>query len=109
MQRSAYKTAKGSTYGTTLNNQSKHRPLFSAPILASEWWIYNARPEKQRRAVLIVLPFVGMKGSGSKYAAITLKFTLKFVNSYNHRLIINLIILLGSEALRVCGADNLNS
>ncbi|MBQ5692157.1 MAG: hypothetical protein IIV72_01745, partial [Alistipes sp.] len=46
----------------------------SRTILASEWWIYNARPEKQRRAVLSVLPFVGARGSGSKYAAITLKY-----------------------------------
>ena len=44
-----------------------------APILASEWWICHARLEKQRRAVLVVLPFVGARGSGSKYAAITLK------------------------------------
>ena len=40
--------------------------------LLAEWCIYNARPEKQRRAVLVVLPFVGARGSGSKYAAITL-------------------------------------
>ena len=44
-----------------------------APILASEWWICHARLERQRRAVLVVLPFVGARGSGSKYATITLK------------------------------------
>ena len=52
-------------------NANDSTTLTSCTNLSSEWCIYNARPEKQRRAVLIVLPFVGVKGSGSKYAAIT--------------------------------------
>ena len=46
---------------------------FLENILLSERCIYNARPEEQRRAVLLVLPFAGMKGSGNKCAAITTK------------------------------------
>ena len=60
--------------------KSKH-----LPNLSSKWCIYNARPEKQRRAVLAVLPFVGLKGSGRKCAAITANNLLSERGRYNAR------------------------
>ena len=57
------------------------RAFHNKKNLLAEWCIYNARPEKQRRAVLVVLPFVGTMGSGSKCAAITTNYLIPYLAS----------------------------
>ena len=56
---------------TTLGTENNEGRPYS--LLASECSRCNARYKKQRRAVLVVLPFAGVYGSGSRCCAITLK------------------------------------
>ena len=52
-------------------------PLTLCTILLSKGSSCNARVKKRRRAVLVVLPFVGVLASGSKYCLFTTKLAFR--------------------------------